>query len=209
VQKAQIMKWAKASGSRVIAWCTDEGVGGSNGVESRQALPEALDLIRGRRADAVVVTNLDRLARKLTVQEAILAHIWESGGRVFTVDEGEVLQDDPDDPMRTAMRQMRGVFHQLDRAQITKRLRDGRRMKAAMGGYAFGSPVLGKRAEGKALVPDRTEAGTVERIHDLRDEGMSLREIAAALEAEGRRTKRGGTRWHPTVVARVLQRARA
>ena len=56
----------------------------------------------------VVVYNLDRLARKLTVQEGVLATVWDRGGSVFSLgDGGEVQQDDPDDPMRTAMRQMR------------------------------------------------------------------------------------------------------
>jgi hypothetical protein len=37
-----------------------------------------------------------------------------------------------------------------------------------------------------------------------RDEGKSLREVAAAMEAEGHRTK-VGTRWYPRTVQRMLQ----
>ena len=36
--------------------------------------------------------------------------IWRSGANAFTTDDGEVREDDPEDPMRTAIRQMRGVF---------------------------------------------------------------------------------------------------
>ena len=40
----------------------------------------------------------------------------------------------------------------------------------------------------------------------LRNEGRTIPEIIAALEAEGRATKRGG-RWHPTTVQRILRRS--
>ena len=90
----------------------------------------------------MVISSIDRLARVLTVQEAILGMIWKLDGKLFTVDGGEVTPDDPDDPMRTAMRQMAGVFAQLDRAMVIKRLRNGRQTKAERGGYAGGAPVL-------------------------------------------------------------------
>jgi len=36
--------------------------------------------------------------------------------------------------------------------------------------------------------------------------GASFREICSTLESEGRRTKRGGIRWQPMAVKRVLDR---
>jgi DNA invertase Pin-like site-specific DNA recombinase len=107
---------------------------------------------------------------------------------------GDFSKDDPDDPMRTAMRQMVGVFAQLERAMIAKRLRDGRRHKSDLGGYGHGAPPDGYRAEGRALVPDPGEQETLSRIRQFRAEGASLREIARALTNEGRRPRRG-ERW--------------
>ena len=78
--------------------------------------------------------------------------------------------------------------------------------KAEQGGYAHGAPPLGFRAEGGELVPDPDEQAAVQRIVELRAEGESLRQIAAALTAEGFTPKRGGA-WHPQQVARVLDRA--
>lgn len=61
------------------------------------------------------------------MQETILALAWRDGGHVFALDQGgEVLRDDP---VRTAMREMAGVFAGLDRRMIVKRLRDGRKAK--------------------------------------------------------------------------------
>ncbi|GAA3918227.1 hypothetical protein GCM10022244_29310 [Streptomyces gulbargensis] len=114
------------------------GKTGKSTIDERDGLMEAMEWIVDRRADGVLVPHLDRLARELTVQEAVLAYTWALGGRVFTADHGEHLEGD--DPMRTAMRQMRRVFHQLDRGLICKRLRDGGATKGEQGGYANGAP---------------------------------------------------------------------
>lgn len=205
VQEAAIRTWARTHDHRIVAVHRDEGVSGSNGVEDRLGLPSALSLVQAGKADGLIVARLDRLARALTVQEAILGKVWAMGAEVVTADSGLVLRDDPDDPMRTAMRQMAGVFAQLDRALITKRMRDGRRAKADQGGYVAGAPALGLRAVGGELVVDEDEQATVARIVELAAEGRSLRQIVEVLEVEERATKRGG-RWHPYTVAKVLAR---
>jgi DNA invertase Pin-like site-specific DNA recombinase len=107
------------------------------------------------------------------------------GGSAFTADLGEVARDDPDDPMRTALRQMIGVVAQLERGMIAARLRAGRRAKAEVGGYAYGAPRYGLRAEDGVLVADAAEQRAIARARELREDGASLREIAATLvEAE-------------------------
>lgn len=204
VQRQAIRAWAKANGHRIVHWFADEGVSGTHDVEGRPGLLDALASLESGEAGGLVTYRLDRLARKLTVQEATLARVWSLGGSVFAVDLGEVPQDDPDDPMRTALRQMIGVFAQLDRGMIAARLRAGRRMKAVSGGYAGGAPRFGQRAEGRELVPDEAELATAERIHELANEGRSSRQIADVLNAEGRRSKRGGT-WSSATVCRVLR----
>lgn len=90
---------------------------------------------------------------------------------------------------------------------ISLRLRSGRKRKAKDGGYAYGAPPFGFRVEDGGLVPDEGEQATLARARELQKGGASIREIALTLTKEGRRTKRGGTRWHPTTVARVLGRS--
>lgn len=204
IQERQLAEWAERGGHQLLAVHRDEGISGTKEAVDRPGLGGALvDVEDG--AGALVVAKLDRLARQLTVQEAVLAQVWKSGGRVFSVDVGEVLQDDPDDPMKTAFRQMMGVFSQLERGMIAARLRAGKKAKAARGGYAYGAPRLGMRAEDRELVVDAGEQATIARMVELRGQGLSLRQIAATLEAEGRPTKRGG-RWQPKVISSVLLR---
>jgi DNA invertase Pin-like site-specific DNA recombinase len=180
----------------------------SGTTDERDGLTEALAAVRYNGADGLVTYSLDRLARSLTVQEAALQQVWQADGRVFTVDSGEVLADDPDDPVRTFVRQVLGAVSQLEVGMIARRLRNGRRHKAEQGGYAYGAPPFGYRAEGGELVKDPAEIAVVKRITALRDGGRSLREIAATLTEEGLKPKRG-ERWHPQTVARVLGRTGA
>jgi DNA invertase Pin-like site-specific DNA recombinase len=203
-QEKRIRTWCKRNGHTLCGAVAFDQASGTTPVDQRDGFVDALNRIRGGHCEGLISLNLGRIARLLTVQEAALAMVWASGGRVFTVDAGEVLQDDPDDPMRTAIRQMMAVFHQLDRAMIVARLQGGRQVKAAQGGYAYGSPRFGQRAEDHALVDHDAEQATVGRILELHAAGLSLREIAGTLQGEGRMAKRGGP-WHPVTVSRVLK----
>jgi DNA invertase Pin-like site-specific DNA recombinase len=205
-QDREIRAWARRNGHRIVGMFPEEGRSGALDLEDRAALTAAIDLIATGKAEGLICYSLDRLAREITVQEAILAKIWEeAGGQVFTTDQGEVLRDDPDDPMRTAMRKMAGVMYELDRRLVVARLRRGRRLKAERGGFAGGGVRYGFTTERKQLVPDQAEREVARRIHRLHRSGLSIRRIADQLNAEQVPAKRGGT-WHPTTVARVLRR---
>lgn len=124
------------------------------------------------------------------------------------------MADDTDDPMRTAMHQVVGVFAQLERAAISKRLRHGRRRKADRDGYVGGAPSYGQRADARTreLVPNLDEEVTLDRITAMRADGMGYKAIPVAPDADGVSTKRNG-QWHDaSTVSRILDpaaRARA
>lgn len=219
IQREAVRRWAKLAGHRLVAVHADEGLSGALPATARPGLAAALDMIRTGAADALVLPKLDRLARTLSVQEAALASVWAQGGRVFLPD-GEVLRDDPDDPMRTAMRQMMGVFSQLERGMITACLRAGRAAKAATGGYAYGSPPYGWRADKTSptgLAPVPAEQAVIGRMAAWRADGVPMREMARRLNAEGippkrraadRNSPRGDQApiWSVSSVRRVLAR---
>ena len=206
-QETDLRAYARAGGHQLIRIETDDAKSGTLPAEERPGLVAALKAIKAGEADGLLVPgDLDRLARELIVQEAILSQVWKAGGVVHTTTRGEVLADDPDDPMRTAIRQFMGIFAQLDRALIAKRMRNGRKAKAAAGGYAgFGSPAFGQRSVDGELITDEDQTATITRMRELRGEGLSYRLIAARLNGEGLRSKRGGS-WHPQTVQRVLER---
>jgi DNA invertase Pin-like site-specific DNA recombinase len=208
-QQRAVRAWAKANGHRIVHTCVDEAISGALEAADRPGLACALDAITTGMADGVIVARLDRLARQLTVQEATLALVWQRGAKVFTADTGEVHRDDPDDPMRTAIRQVMGVFAELDRKMVAKRLRDGRFAKAAAGRKAVGDYPFGYGATGKGRDRDAgpidAEQKAVARIVELRRAGRSYREIAAALDAEGHRPRRAAS-WSAAAVRNVALR---
>ncbi len=209
LQRRDIKAWAKANGHRIVQWCDDAITGKVEAVD-RPGFTCAVEQVTARDADGVVVARLDRLARQLTTQEASLGYLWSLGARVFTADGGEVQADDPDDPMRTAIRQVIGVIAELDRKMVVKRLRDGREAKREAGRHAVGSYAFGYRGAGEGrdrdAAPDESEQTAVTRIVELRQVGRSYREIAATLDAEGLRPRRA-ERWSPMAVRNVAQRA--
>ena len=205
IQREQVEALCRAEGHQLVAIVADEGVSGRKDAWERAGLTEVLGMIEHDSADGVVVARLDRLARSLTVQEGILATVWRHGGQVFTYDIGEVKKDDPDDPMRTAMRQMAGVFAELERAMLVKRLRDGRKLKTSRGGHGVGAAPFGYRPGDWGLEEDPAEQEIVREIERLHAEGCNASEIARCLTDSGHRTKRDGV-WYPTSVRRVLAR---
>jgi DNA invertase Pin-like site-specific DNA recombinase len=54
VQRQAIKTWARQGGHRVVSWWSDEGISGSNGLDTRDALPDAVGEIRGDRAAGLV-----------------------------------------------------------------------------------------------------------------------------------------------------------
>jgi DNA invertase Pin-like site-specific DNA recombinase len=168
-------------------------------LDSRVGLADALQSLRERKAQGLVVLPLDRLARDLVLQETLLGEIRRLGGQVFSCSdaEAEFLTDDPADPSRRLIRQILGAVAEYERNMIALRLRAGRRRKAEQGGYAGdGSPPYGWQAVYGALRRVEAEQRAIHRIRELHAGGNSLRSIADALHAEGHRPKRGD-RWHP------------
>jgi DNA invertase Pin-like site-specific DNA recombinase len=201
VQRHAIREWAQVNSCQIVEWYSDKGISGSNGLDTRPGLSAAIGDLEDGCADALVVYRLDRLARKLYNQLTWIERL-ESGGRqVISVTEPDVGQDE----MRVLVRQIMGAIAEYDRATICRRMRDGRKLKADRGGYAYGAPGFGYRAEDKALVADEAEQRAVARIAELHAAGASLRRIVATLTTEGIPPKRGA-QWYPATVGRIVSR---
>jgi DNA invertase Pin-like site-specific DNA recombinase len=206
-QRRKCRAWAAEHGHVIAATFADEGISGENGLADRTGLPEALHMLKDGGAGGLVVSKLDRLSRDMVLQEQLFGELRRLGAEPFSCSPSEqaFLGDDPDDPSRAMIRRILGAVNQYERDMIALRLRGGKRAKRARGGYAGGFVPLGQRVEGREFVPDQAGQAAIARIRELHAGGRSLREIIAALDAEGHRTKQGG-RWHPSTVSRLLAR---
>jgi DNA invertase Pin-like site-specific DNA recombinase len=204
-QRDAIRRHCRTHGLRLLDVESDEGVSGSNGLDERHGLAAALAQLEAGNADVLVVARLDRLARSFVLQETIIERLQARGRTVVSVVQEDVSSDDPE---RVLVRQILGAIGQYESAVIRGRMAAGKAVKAAQGGYVGGRPGYGQRAEGRELVEDPDEAALVARVHELRAEGRSYRDICAVLDAEGFRPRRAA-RWQPAVVRNIATRANA
>jgi DNA invertase Pin-like site-specific DNA recombinase len=205
VQETTIRAWATEHGHTIAATYTDAGISGSNGLDTRAALGDALAALKHGEAEGLVIYRLDRLARDLILQEQLLADIRRGGWTAFSTSdaEGQYLTDDPADPSRKMIRQVLGAVAEYERSMIALRLRAGRAKKASNGGFAGGAPPYGFRSSDGELVPVPDEQATLTRIRQLRGADKSYEQIAQALNADGIKSRRGGA-WHRAVIARIV-----
>ncbi len=207
-QRMLCTEWAEREGHAISGWCEDIGVPGTIDALERDGLLCVVEKIEQGLVDGVVMSDPDRLGRRLVVSEAAIGIIRRAGGRVFTVSSGEI-NDEEQDETKILIRQVLGAISEFEARKIAKRLALGREMKAAAGGYAgYGSPEFGKTSnpETKELVAEPNESAVIEMMLAMQADGLSFRAIAERLNSDGVPSKRGG-KWHPTTVVRVLNRA--
>ena len=74
VQRDGIRAYCKERGLRLVDIAADEGISGSNGLDTRPGLTEALLRVEDHEVSGIVVYRLDRLARDLLLQETVRGH---------------------------------------------------------------------------------------------------------------------------------------
>lgn len=200
-QEKAIRDYCARQGLEVVGMVRDEGVSGASGEAVRPGLAAVLAALEDGKAEALVVGRLDRLARDLVLQETIISRLAKRGISVVSVTEADLTGD----PTRDMIRQILGAVAQYDRAVIKSRLLAGKAIKSAAGGYVGGRPGFGWEVVDGHLVKNAAEQVILDRMRELKGEGMSMNGIAGVLNREGRASKTGAP-WSATTVRRVLRR---
>src|SRR4051812_8050231 len=81
-QREAIEAWAKSEGHEIVANYADDGISGTRSADDREGLALSIGSIVYNGAEGLVVHRLDRLARELHLQEAVLAQVWDAKGSV-------------------------------------------------------------------------------------------------------------------------------
>jgi site-specific DNA recombinase len=183
----------------------DEGYSGS--VLARPGLDRLRDAARNREVDRVLVTAPDRLARNYVQQMVLLEEFARVGCPVAFLDRP--MSDDPHDQL---LLQIRGAVAEYERTLIAERMRRGRLRKLRAGlllpwtrppyGYRL-DPERPRDPSGVTLAPD--EAAVVAEIFALYLEpGMSLAQLAKALQWRAIPTPSGNDRWSGPTIRGIL-----
>jgi DNA invertase Pin-like site-specific DNA recombinase len=197
-QREALARFAEAEGFELTRVYVEVETGkGADALDRRPELSAALAEARRQRCP-VAVAKLDRLSRDVHFISGLMTH------RVpFLVAE---LGADVD----PFVLHLFAALAQKERAMICARTREAL-ARAKARGVDLGGPELAK-ARVKAMatikaVADRNAANVLPIIRQIQRSGArSLHQIAAALNARGITTPRGG-KWYAKSVANVLARA--
>jgi site-specific DNA recombinase len=193
-QRKAIEAYAKKNGYKIVQWFEEKGVSGTIESADRPAFGEMMVALLSNGTLTVIIEKLDRIARSVAVQENTINEFQRKGFELISVSEPDLCSHDPS---RVAMRQMMGVFAQLDRSNIVHKLRAARqRMRAKTG-----------RCEGrKPYGFTEIERAIVVQIQAHFKMGMNFSQIAAWLNTAGIKP-RAGKQWYPANISRILSRA--
>lgn len=190
-QLEAIRAYAKEHDIRIVKVFREEGVSGAKDLENRPAFVEMMVALHGNGVKLVLIEKLDRLARDLMVQESILESMRKEGFGLVSVIEPDLCSNDP---TRKLMRQILGAFAEYEKTMIVLKLRGARARKRAKEGRCEGAKPYGTFGGEQAII---------ERMKGLRASGMAYSGIAATLNAEGIKPRRGA-KWGGFAVNRIL-----
>jgi DNA invertase Pin-like site-specific DNA recombinase len=179
-----IQMTCERSGWKLLEIVRDRQIGSTL---ERPALGYALQQIAARKADGLVVGNLQRLSRSIVDLGTLLAWFHDAGATLIALD--------------------------LDLNTSTPRGRHVASTLIALGNHEHERIVLRTQQAWAKAPTDGSPAGRaavkhdrelLERIAAMRAANLTLQAIADQLNAEGVPTLRGGTQWRPSSIQAAL-----
>lgn len=186
-QRESVKRWADRTGHEIVAWVEEVGSGASD--EEREKWQEILhgEYETVPAYQAVAVAKNDRASRDTKMYFYYLYTLEKRGVELCSAEE-----EFPDNGLANIYRALMMFVAEQERKNIKMRMNNGKRVKAAAGGYVGGQVALGFKVSNKKKVIDEEGAETVRRIFTLvKKKGKTMREAMEIVNAEGRRTKTG------------------
>ncbi len=206
-------KYADAHGMTVASELIDDGVSGAMAFSERPAAAAAQALFRTGKAEALIVTNVDRLSRDVVDLLVTIRELLRAGIEVYCLDMGQVTSE------YDIMLVIRGWQGSDEREKIKERSMRGKREKLARGMIVGGTAAFGyaheRDAQGRIvnLVINEDEAPVVRLIFQWYTIGegetppMTLYAIAMRMQNAGVRTRTRKAPWSVPMVSRILRNA--
>lgn len=205
-QQSDVERHVEQSACDLIASYTEVETGKKHSLDNRPALRKAIAHAKRSKA-TLVVAKLDRLVRSTVVCSLLKT----SGVRFVACDNPNANELTIDILAAVAEDEVRRISARTKAALAAYKARGG--VLGAARPECRGNLSEAARAKGTRLAADARIRNAREAYSDLLDymvelaeDGSSLREIAAALNAEGHTTRRGMP-WNPMQVKRILERA--
>ncbi|PKN26582.1 MAG: resolvase [Deltaproteobacteria bacterium HGW-Deltaproteobacteria-21] len=189
-QMDEIRRYAEKHGYEIVATFREEGISGTTDEMDRPAFQSLVSEILKDSVRVVIVEGLDRLAREYRIQESLLIYLASKDITLISARTGENVTDAMlADPMKKALIQMQGIFSELEKSLLVKKLRIAREKVKAKTGKCEGQRGYKEIEGGPELVKQ------IRRLRRLPFKGASkkrsFQEIADILNTEGKTTKNG------------------
>src|ERR1035438_2306531 len=207
-QIAELERFSREKGWLIAGIYKDEGWSG--GVMERPELDRLRDDAQKGVFDAVLINDVDRLARDVSHLGVIKRDLEKKGVKV-------IFRKLPADtsPTYNLMVNILGSFAEFEREMIADRTRRGRRHKVEVRKQYLG----GNTAYGYRYVPKDQLAGTegilevnpveaavvTQMFAWIDEEGLSARSVLRRLNELGVRPKKGAPQWAKSSVLRILR----
>jgi site-specific DNA recombinase len=195
---------AERDGMTVAEVYTDYAISGGN-LSNRPGILSLLDAAKRSAFDVVVAEALDRISRDQEDIAAIYKRLSHAEVRIVTISEGEVNE------LHVGLKGTMNALFLKDLAIKTRRGQRGR-VKAGKipGGNSYGYKIVRRTLEDGSLSTgereiDPDQATIIKRIFTLYADGVTPRQIAGTLNAEGVLSPRGG-QWNASTINGSRQR---
>lgn len=203
-QEAAIRGYADAHDIEVVQVFREEGVSGTTGEADRPAFQGMVAAILANGVKAIIVEGLDRLAREYRVQETLLVYLASKGISLINARTGEdVTLAVTEDPMKKALVQIQGIFAELEKNMLTKKLRAARERKRQVEGKCEGRKGYSDTEGGRAIL---AQLKKLHRKNPKTGKRRSFAEIATAMNDAGVKTMTGRD-WTKLTVQSALRNA--
>jgi len=205
-QQEEINRFAKESGYLIKQTFKEEGISGTTTETERPAFQQMVFSILRNGVNHIIVESLDRLARDLQVQLQLCTYIASKEITLICAGTGEnITQAILNDPMRKAMVQIQGVFAELDKSLVVRKLKNGR-IKARQDSEA--RTLAGKKkCEGRKSLressPDLLKEARKLYRKPPKGKRRTLEEVGMALFEMGYQTSKGNP-YAPAQVKRLI-----
>jgi DNA invertase Pin-like site-specific DNA recombinase len=195
-QRVAIERFAKRAGYDIVDWFDDAAVSGADRIDAPPGFSALLARIAGNGCRIVVVETANRFARDLMVQEVGFAMLRDLGITLIAADSPTSFLDDG--PTSKLIRQILGAVSEFDKAMTVAKLKGARDRMRRINGKCEGRKSYAERD------PELVKLARALHRPDPDRRPISLRQVAAALAAEGKVTP-NGLPYSASAVASMLE----
>ena len=134
-QEKEIYEYAGVSGYQIVNVFKEEAISGTVDETKRPAFQEMVSAILKNGVRTIIIEGMDRLARDLQIQTALITYLASKGITLISArTDQDITKAVMEDPMQKALVQIQGVFAELEKNLLVKKLKQARtRKKKAQG----------------------------------------------------------------------------